>query len=174
MKKQLALLLALMLVFSLTACGSPAPEAAPQIHAAASAIETTQPPVQEVVITTENWQDYFQQREAQWVQVNDSGDIVFREFGYGIFLKEEYAARLAGDDPVEVSFDMQVNSVRLQVYGDLTTNNFIVRDDIVHDEGTQVLTASVEDLRGNARIQPDSDFYNAVGAFFTVDGEFGA
>jgi len=172
MKKILAFLLALVLLFSLAGCGSEAPAGA--VPTVESIPETTAEPVQEITITTDNWQEYFEQRESQRVQVNAQGSIIMREFGYGVFLKEEYVSRLAQENPVDVSFDMQANSVRYQVYGDLTTNNFIVRDDTLHNEGTVTLTAPVEDLRGNTRIQEDSDFHDAVAAFFTVDGEFGA
>lgn len=169
MKQRIAFVLSLMLIFSLTGCGSEVP--------AGTVTEFTQPSaeiVQEITITTDNWQEYFEQREAQRVQVNAQGSIIMREFGYGVFLKEEYVSQLAEENPVDVSFDMQADSVRYQVYGDLTTNNFIVRDDTIHNEGTVTLTAPVEDLRGNIRIQEDSDFHNAVAAFFTVDGEFSA
>ena len=130
--------------------------------------------VEEIEITTENWQDYFERRDVQKVYVNNTGEITLREFGYGVFLKDEYIPRLAQNNPVDVSIEMQVDAVRYQVYGDLTTNNFIIRDDATHNIGTEILTAQVEDYRGNDQIEVDSDFYNAVGAFFTIDGEFGA
>lgn len=176
MKKTILFLALLVLAFSLAACSSQVTTAEPtaSVTVPVTTVPETAAPVQEISITTDNWHEYFEQREAQMVHVNKSGSIVLREFGYGIFLKEEYASRLAEENPVDASFEIQVNSIRYQVYGDLTTNNFIVRDDIIHDEGTRVLTASVEDYRGNARMQEGSDFHNAVGAFFTIDSEFGA
>ena len=204
MKKQNIFLFLLVLALLLAACGKQAavpetiPETtvlettAPQTVPETTVPETTVPEttvpetvpetippttaeaVQEIQITTENWQDYFERRDVQKVRVNDAGEITLREFGYGVFLKDEFIPRLAQNNPVDVSIEMQVDAVRYQFYGDLTTNNFIIRDDATHNIGTEILTAQVEDYRGNDRIEVDSDFYNAVGAFFTIDGEFGA
>ena len=194
MKKQNFFLFLLVLVLLLAACGKQA--AVPETNPETTVLETTTPQtvpettvpetvpetippttaeaVQEIQITTENWQDYFERRDVQKVRVNDAGEITLREFGYGVFLKDEFIPRLAQNNPVDVSIEMQVDAVRYQIYGDLTTNNFIIRDDATHNIGTEILTAQVEDYRGNDRIEVDSDFYNAVGAFFTIDGEFGA
>ena len=204
MKKQNFFLFLLVLVLLLAACGkqaavpetnpettvleTTAPQTAPETTVPETTVpETTVPEtvpetippttaeaVQEIQITTENWQDYFERRDVQKVRVNDAGEITLREFGYGVFLKDEFIPRLAQNNPVDVSIEMQVDAVRYQIYGDLTTNNFIIRDDATHNIGTEILTAQVEDYRGNDRIEVDSDFYNAVGAFFTIDGEFGA
>lgn len=172
MKKILALAFSLMLIVSLAGCAAqeqPAVQTAPETTQAVR--QTEAPALLEVEITEENWQEYFEQREAQWVQVTQQGSIMLREFGYGIFLKEEYVQQLA---EAEVAFEMEADAVRYQVYGDLTTDNFIVREDTLHNEGKKQLTAQVEDLRGNTRIQPESDFHDAVAAFFTIEGEFGA
>ena len=192
MKKYSLFLCLLAAALMLSACGT---QTTPPVSAAvetvaettleatpetvAETVPETQAPVadevvEEIEITTENWQDYFERRDVQKVRVNDAGEITLREFGYGVFLKDEFIPRLAQNNPVDVSIEMQVDAVRYQIYGDLTTNNFIIRDDATHNIGTEILTAQVEDYRGNDQIEVDSDFYNAVGAFFTIDGEFGA
>ena len=163
MKKTIALVLTLALSLTLAACGGEQPPAETMVESSAAVLW-------EVEITMENWQDYLDLREAQRVSVGESGGVTNREFGYGIFLKEEYVDQLA---EVDVSFQMQVDSVLYQVYGDLTTDNFVIRKDTLHNEGIQILTAAVEDLRENGKIGPDTDLYNAVAAYFTLSGEFG-
>lgn len=172
MKKYTGLIFLLLGCLAMAACGSAqsAVETEP-VSVEATAAETTQPVITEVEITMENWQDYFEQREAEWVQVNDRGDVILRDFGYGVFLKEEYVGRLAQEEPVAVTFEMKANSVRYQVMGDLTTDNYIIKDEVLHNEGEQIITADVQDLR-NGKIEEGSDFHNAVAAYLTVDGEF--
>lgn len=166
MKSILALILILAACLSLTACAAEpqSPEAF-----AETTVETTLPPEQ-IEITMDNWQEYFELREAQRITVNENGGIHNREFGYGAFLKEEYANRLAEFD---VTFTMQADSVRYQVYGDVTTENYIIRKDTLHNEGIQLITAQVEDLRMDEKIGPDTDLYQSVAAYFTLSGEFG-
>lgn len=172
MKRALAMLLVIMLCLSLAACA--AEESVVPEMVEESSIQATEAQVHEVEITLENWQDYFEMRETQWVQVNENGSIILREFGYGVFLKDEYKEQLAEEDPVDVSFEMEVDSVRYQVYGDLTTDNFIIREDTLHNEGKKILTAPVQDLRGSTLLEPGSEMHDAVAAFFMLEGEFGA
>lgn len=166
MKKLLALLLAIAACLSLTACAAE-PQSPETL--AETTVETTLP-LEQIEITMDNWQEYFDLREAQRITVNESGGIYNREFGYGAFLKEEYAQRLAEFD---VTFTMQANSVRYQVYGDITTENYLVRKDTLHDEGIQLITAQLEDMGENEKIGPDTDLYGAIAAYFTLSGEFG-
>lgn len=161
MKKYLVFLLSLGMLLSLAACAAEPAETLPQ---------TTQPQLQEVEITMDNWQEYFELREAQRISVSDYGEIFNREFGHGVFLKEEYVNRLAEFD---VSFGMQADVVRYQVYGDLTTDNYVIRKDTLHNEGVQTLEAPVEDMRLNNKIGPGTDLDGAVAAYFTLSGEFG-
>ncbi|MGM9589505.1 MAG: hypothetical protein ACI3V0_04950 [Faecousia sp.] len=170
MRRKMAWLLLLVFALSLTACG--AAPAVTTVESTEVPTEAVTPALTEVEITMDNWQDYFELRESEQVQVNDRGAPVLREFGYGVFLKEEYKDRLPENGAAEVSFEMQVRSVRRQVYGDLVTDNFLIKDEVLNDEGDVVLTQFVEDWRSSGRMEPGSDFENAVAAFFTVNSEF--
>ena len=49
--------------------------------------------VVDISLTRENWQDYFELRQAADVTVDSSGKITELRPGYGLFLKEEYVNR---------------------------------------------------------------------------------
>lgn len=170
MRRKMVWFLLPVFALLLTACGA-APTVA-TVESTQIPTEAVTPVLTEVEITMDNWQEYFELRESEQVRVNDRGVTIQREFGYGVFLKQEYMDRLPENGAEEVCFEMQIRSVRRQVYGDLVTNNFKIKDEILSDEGEMVLTRSVEDWRGSDRMEPGSEFENAVAAFFTVDGEF--
>ena len=170
MKKTISFLLSLAICLSLAACGAGAEPPAGTVPPTETVPVTTEPPLQEIEITMDNWQEYFELREAQLITLTSAGEIYNREFGQGVFLKPEYAEMLA---EAEVSFDLFADQVRYQVYGDITTDNYVIRKDTLHKEGEQTLTETVQDFRTREKIAEDSDFHNAVAAWFTLSDEFG-
>lgn len=167
MKKWFVFLLSLVMCLVFAGCAA---EPVEIVQTVQTVPETTAPVLQEIEITLDNWQDYFELREAQRITLTSTGEIYNREFGQGVFLKPEYVDVLAEAD---VSFDLFADQVRYQVYGDITTDNYVIRKDTLHKEGEQILTESVQDFRTNEKIAEDTDLHNAVAAYFTLSEEFG-
>ncbi len=73
----------------------------------------------EVEITLENWETYFELREAKGTYTNDFGEVEYVNIGYGIFLRDEYAQKLKDQwDSVHVTFRMQYDEEYHYVDGD--------------------------------------------------------
>ena len=185
-----ALLLATALI--LTGCGMN-PPAATEAPAAAVVTEApteaptlppTEPPTEpptlppteppqpeEIAITLENWQEYFEMRETEQVYISETCSVTNRVFGYGVFLKEEYADRFA--EGSQVSFELEYNVAWARVMGDLTADNYMIM-------GTQsnldrkLQSAQLSDFRLVENMSEESDFYGQVAAEFAFDSEFGA
>ncbi len=72
-----------------------------------------------VEITLENWETYFELREAKSAYRDNEGKINHYNIGYGIFLREEYAAKLKNEwDSVNVTFKMSYDEAHYHVEGD--------------------------------------------------------
>ena len=198
MKKQNVIIMALLLVFLLTACAvqSPTPTEADILFNATetspteteiqiSATETeapteasteapTEPPLPEVIpveITLENWENYFELRQTEQVYVSESCGVTNRVFGYGIFLKEEFLPLLAPDS--DVSFELQYDVAWKRVLGDVTSDSYMIIGS-VNEVHPKTQTASLTDFRGNEEIPEESDFYKQVAVEYAYDSEFGA
>lgn len=196
MKKQKTIIIALILVFLLTACAAPetaptetevlftATETSPaETEIQLSAPETvppeteapaTEPAPQEIIpveITLDNWQDYFELRQTEQISVSESCGVTNRVFGYGIFLKEEFLPQLApGSD---VSFELQYEVAWKRILGDVNSDSYMIIGS-VNETLPKTQTASLADFRGNAEIPEESDFYGQVAVEFAYDSEFGA
>lgn len=194
MKKQNAIIMALLLVFLLTACAvqSPAPTEADVLFTATetspaetdiqiSATETeapteapTEPPLPEatpVEISLENWENYFELRQTEQVYVSESCGVTNRVFGYGIFLKEEFLPLLAPDS--DVSFELQYDVAWKRVLGDVTSDSYMIIGS-VNEVHPKTQTASLTDFRSNPEIPEESDFFGQVAVEYAYDSEFGA
>jgi len=196
MKKRTTIIIALMLVFLLTACAVPeatpgetevlftATETSPaESEIQISATEPTppetetpaaQPAPQEVIpveITLDNWQDYFELRQTEQIYVSESCGVINRIFGYGVFLKEEFLPLLASES--NVSFELQYEVAWKRVMGDLTGDSYMIIGS-VNEVLPKTQTALLADFRENAEIPEESDFYGQVAAEFAYDSEFGA
>lgn len=65
-----------------------------------------------VEITLDNWADYFEIRETDDLYRNDFGEIEWKGFGFGVFLKDDVASRLKNTyDSVDVSFQVAYDEV---------------------------------------------------------------
>ena len=185
-----ALLLATALI--LTGCGMN-PPAATEAPAAAVVTEApteaptlppTEPPTEpptlppteppqpeEIAITLENWQEYFEMRETEQVYISETCSVTNRVFGYGVFLKEEYADRFA--EGSQVSFELEYNVAWARVMGDLTADNYMIMG-AQSNPDRKLQSAQLSDFRLVENMSEESDFYGQVAAEFAFDSEFGA
>lgn len=185
-----ALLLATALI--LTGCGMN-PPAATEAPAAAVVTEApteaptlppTEPPTEpptlppteppqpeEIAITLENWQEYFEMRETEQVYISETCSVTNRVFGYGVFLKEEYADRFA--EGSQVSFELEYNVAWARVMGDLTADNYMIMGTQSNPD-RKLQSAQLSDFRLVENMSEESDFYGQVAAEFAFDSEFGA
>ncbi|MGM9549340.1 MAG: hypothetical protein ACI3V5_05800 [Faecousia sp.] len=124
---------------------------------------------QEVEITAENWEDYFELRPVTRVSTDASGEFENRWIGYGIFLRDEYMDELIGD--VDVSFGVQYDLVYYYVEGDIYSGDFDVTDEKTDwdEKAGKKASASVCDYRGESDMK-NSDFEDSIAADFTHDG----
>jgi len=170
MKKIIAFLLSLVICLPFVGCAAESLQTVETTEMVETVPETTAPVLRQIEITLDNWQEYFELREAQRITLTSTGEIYNREFGQGVFLKPEYVDMLAEAD---VSFGLFADQVRYQVYGDITTDNYVIRKDTLHKEGEQILTERVQDFRTDEKIAENTDLHNAVAAWFTLSAEFG-
>jgi len=184
MKRMNLFILLLAVLLSVSGCGvqEPAPTQAPEVSVVTE-IPTeapteaptelpTEPPQPEVItITMENWEEYFELRETEQVHISETCAVINRIFGYGVFLKEEYADRFA--EGSEVSFDLEYNLAWARIMGDLTADNYLLMGTQT-DGVRKTLTAGLTDFRLADNISEESDFYNQVAVEFQFDSEFGA
>lgn len=165
----------LALALMLTACA--VPESAPgatvpgEVVVETVPLETVPPDPVAVEITMENWEEYFELRSTEQVYLNDSCSVINRVFGYGVFLKEEYADRLA--EGSDVSFELEYDVVWRRVMGDLTGDSYLIQSPMA-EINRQTQTAGLTDFRGKTDISEESDFYNSIAVEFEFDSEFGA
>ena len=124
-----------------------------------------------VEITLDNWQDYFEGRQAQDVGLDDKGDVNFREYGYGIFLKEEYIGSLDHTGILDVSFDVEYDLVPYLLEGDLNSDDYTLTEvRLPRTEkapGKQQATMAVYDRGFQHWRSPESDLNNAVCGFIS-------
>lgn len=183
------LLLAVLLIASGCGAQEPVPTQAPAAAVAeaptrmpteppteAPTEPPTEPPTEApqpvpVEITLENWEEYFELRETEQVYISETCAVINRVFGYGVFLKEEYADRFA--EGSEVFFDLEYNLAWTRVMGDLTADNYLMMGTQTDGE-RKMLTAGLTDFRLAENMSEESDFYNQVAAEFAFDSEFSA
>lgn len=146
----------------------PATEAATEMPTQAP---TEPPQPEEIAITMENWEEYFELRKTEQVYVSESCNVINRVFGYGVFLKEEFADRFA--EGSELLFDLEYNLAWTRVMGDLAGDSYMLTG-LQADAERKTLTANLTDFRGLTSLSEESDFYNQVAAEFAFDSEFGA
>ena len=131
MKKIMSLILALVMVFSLCACGGTATE-----ETSGTNKETTNETTEqsnkaddtkvddipkEIIITVDNWQDYFEIKEVPTWDYNDFDEI--EEIGYyvtAIVLKDEYA-NMEVSDETKLAFEYTAVCKEVSFEGDIET-----------------------------------------------------
>lgn len=183
------LLLAVLLIVSGCGVQEPVPTQAPALAATEAPTQVpteppteaptelpTEPPTEApqpvpVEITMENWEEYFELRETEQVYISETCAVINRVFGYGVFLKEEYADRFA--EGSDVAFDLEYNLAWTRVMGDLTADNYLMMGSQT-DGVRKMQTAGLTDFRIVDNMSEESDFYNQVAAEFAFDSEFSA
>lgn len=124
-----------------------------------------------VEITMDNWQEYFELREAADVQDNAFGEPEYRSLGYAVMLKEEYIQRLVNAYAnLNVSFEMQYDESIYLVTGDFVSGDYTLEEGKPYWysqplEQDATATTEVWDYRNNDYSQ-HSDLYGHVGGFF--------
>lgn len=68
-----------------------------------------------IELTLENWETYFEIREAQESKFNELGELEGIELGFGVFLREEYMARMT-DMPMEIAFKVNCSWKYRRIY----------------------------------------------------------
>lgn len=124
-----------------------------------------------IEITLENWEEYFELRETEQVYISETCAVINRVFGYGVFLKEEYADRFA--EGSDVQFDLEYNLAWARVMGDLASDSYLMMG-AQSSPDRKMQTAGLTDFRIVENMSEESDFYNQVAAEFAFDSEFGA
>lgn len=118
-----------------------------------------------VELTTDNWQDYFELREALSLYTNNFGEIESFNIGYGLFLKKEYISRLKNitDVSFEIEADRAYRAVELdEATGDYTLGEYYDYNWEWHYEGQHgTFSSSVWDRTYNSD-DPRSDTYMQV------------
>ena len=78
-----------------------------------------------VEITMDNWNDYFEIRETDDQYRNAFGEIEWKGFGFGVFLKDDVASRLKNTyDSVNVSVKAAYDTVMYKATGTLEGGDF--------------------------------------------------
>ena len=130
----------------------------------------------EIEITVDNWQDYFEMKEVNNIQVNQFGEVSSVRPSIGIFLKEEYYSRLPENYyNVDISFELTYDEEVYQLLGGMPDNfewDFIGLYELVPAESrwrdnsetgcTDICT--VNDRRHDTNISEQSPFFNTVSA----------
>lgn len=138
----------------------------------------------EIEITMENWEEYFELREANNVYINQFGDTESNLPGYGIFLKEELYDRVKNTyDAINVDFEITYDEVCCKVLGyekDAFDYNFVGDYTLEpckapswwETESGCTVTASVYDNRDYPDGSDADPYYQKIAAQFYFAGAF--
>lgn len=102
-----------------------------------------EPVYEEVAITMDNWQEYFEIRPYEEFNYNDFGDLVYMRTGYAFYLKAEYLPLLR-ENGADVSFRVGVTAEYWEV--DIDTGVRLEGGSLDSVEQEEI-TPKAEDLR---------------------------
>lgn len=128
-----------------------------------------------VEITPDNWETYFEGRQAQDVGLDSDGYVNHREVGYGIFLKEEYLDRLdSGSYDGAVWFEITYEYTPYLLEGNLDSDFYSLKETRLPRELGAYRGSFSTSLPVNHRgyqqwRSPESDFNNAACCFLGAD-----
>jgi len=132
----------------------------------------------EVQITLDNWDEYFELREADNVMYNEFGDVTYNSPGYGVFLKEAFYTRFASAD---VDFEMTYDEACYKIIGFTpeSSNWSVILNDYELESATPpywidlgtgcTATATVYDYNRWDKL-PEEPYYQKIAAEFFVSG----
>ena len=152
MKKHIALTLVLVLCLALAACGDEVP-----VETTAAAVLPTETKDQNVTITMDNWEQYFELRPTTDVYVDESGKVQNWSFCYGVFLREEYDY-VSGS----VNFEVEYRTEQHPFSGDRKTGEYTLGEATGTSENPRAVTFALEDSRRDPNTDPQSGFFDAV------------
>jgi len=128
-----------------------------------------------IEITPDNWQEYFEGKQAQDVGVDSEGHVDHRELLYGIFLKEEYLSRLDYDAcDGQVWFEIEYSYAPYLLEGDLQSDTYTLTEVRMPKEldmyrGKFYATEPVNYRGYQIWRSPESDINNAVCCLLGVE-----
>ncbi len=120
----------------------------------------------EVEITLENWETYFEIRDAKHITRNDFGDVEYAFFSQGVFLKEEYAQKLYDKfESCSVTFKFSYDESFRHIEGDYPGGEFWLGEEYVdpwweYEPREAVVSPWYQEYEG----MEESDFYQKHGA----------
>ena len=72
--------------------------------------------LQEIAITSDNWQEYFELKEANSITLNAFGEVEYVQPSLGLFLKEEYYSRLPENYwDVDIAFEVTYDETAYKI-----------------------------------------------------------
>lgn len=139
-----------------------------------------------VEITMDNWSEYFELREANNVSYNAFGEIEYNSPGYGLFLKDEYYDRLAGEyDAVTLDIELIYDQACFKVvnYDKNTFDSDLIGDYELEPgklpkwwgdlETGCTVTSSAYDRRNWTDGYETDPYFQTVSAQFYLSGGYG-
>lgn len=119
----------------------------------------------EVVITMENWEQYFELKHVQSLLYDEFGEPYAAAFNYAVYLKDEYTEKLAGGDNGlhDVNFKLEYDQNHRYITN-ITSEDYVLGD-IQFSHESQTITVTVHDYR-NSNVSNRNVILN------TVCGEF--
>lgn len=123
---------------------------------------------EEIEITLDNWQNYFEIRPANRTECDAFGTIIHYVYGYAFFLKDEYMDRVASIS--DIAFKVNAAFEYRQVEWD--TQQLIEGGKIGETEVAEVV-ATIADYRDNTISQGHSDLDGYIAAYIPDIGGYG-
>lgn len=124
-----------------------------------------------VEITMDNWDEYFEIRETDMQYRNDFGEIDWKGFGFGVFMKDDVASRLKDTyESVQVSFKVAYDEV-MHKATDIEADGDFQMGEVGHpqwyQDNSERMDAVGEVWLQNGINMEESGCYGYYGAIFT-------
>ena len=158
MKKKMLVVCAAVFCLSLAACGG---EKMAETTDTLVLSQTEAASEQVVEITMENWEQYFELKNAAEPVISEAGDLESWDFSYGVFLKEEYLDRfVSGQVDFEILFDTERRKAGIEEATGTYELGELIPGRLESD--TRQKTFGLEDFRDRQGLSVMSDYYGSV------------
>lgn len=117
----------------------------------------------EIEITMDNWEQYFELRQALNLATDDFGDPVHYEICYTVFLKDEYVEKYISSD---ISFKVQYTNMLYDVDGDLLSGDYTLANGSEFEQA--ISTSTLEDRRNSDYYSGISDLKDSISAIIPI------